>query len=169
MGGLCSWALCSQPLFLRAGQLAQLEVSTLVLRLLAALMEWYRLGVVDREVSSFFACRPAGATGGEEMQHAACSAWCLVVWQAGGRLASPSTPFLPAGSASSATPLLCLSAFLPQGARGRRLAVSATNIQAAWRGMEARQLLRRARAAAVAIQASCAGTERWQRGAGLKH
>ncbi|KAI7836877.1 hypothetical protein COHA_009277 [Chlorella ohadii] len=44
-----------------------------------------------------------------------------------------------------------------EGARGRRLAVSATKIQAAWRGMEARQLLRRARAAAVAIQSAWRG------------
>jgi myosin-5 len=39
-----------------------------------------------------------------------------------------------------------------QGARGRRLTTAALKIQAAWRGMEARQQLRRARLAATAIQ-----------------
>lgn len=44
-----------------------------------------------------------------------------------------------------------------QGARGRRLSVAAVRIQAAWRGMEARQLLRRSRAAATVIQAAWRG------------
>ena len=39
-----------------------------------------------------------------------------------------------------------------EGARGRRLSAHALKIQAAWRGLAARQHLRRARAAAVAIQ-----------------
>lgn len=43
----------------------------------------------------------------------------------------------------------CLSL---QGARGRRLTAAALKIQAAWRGMEARQQLRRARAATTLIQ-----------------
>ncbi|KAL4420012.1 hypothetical protein ABPG75_007110 [Micractinium tetrahymenae] len=46
-----------------------------------------------------------------------------------------------------------------EGARGRRLSVAAVRIQAAWRGMEARRLLRRSRAAAIAIQAAWRGHE----------
>lgn len=44
-----------------------------------------------------------------------------------------------------------------EGARGRRLSAAAVRIQAAWRGMEARQTLRRARAAALAIQSAWRG------------
>lgn len=43
-----------------------------------------------------------------------------------------------------------------EGARGRRLAQAALRIQAAWRGMEARHALLRARAAATVMQVGAA-------------
>lgn len=140
--GLEGWQLGRTRVFLRAGQLAQLEVGAwgcncLVLYL-CMLHRARRVCCQPRGIfSAFFSVRGAAVKR---------ESW------ARSALVSPSSTRMSA----------CACPSYPQGTRGRQLSEAAVRIQAAYRGMHARTQLRTARAAATRIQVGD-----WAGGVGL--